>query len=809
MTDRRKVLLYIAALAVLLILFFSKILFTDKIVRAPDIINEFYWGVEKIPEMKFTDQFRINIKSADWDIFSNGGMTTGGGAKSTQFLLYKNLIFYFFQPPASVAWFMVFHLFFGAAGAYLYCRAVGASPFASLLGGLIFAVAPENASLINAGHVMKIATISFVPWAFYFFEKGFQTRKLIFFLATAFTLAFQFFNTHWQVAYYTCLCIGVYALLRGAGILINEWRTAGKGEISKLIGMNLVTMIFFLSTVAISLLPLAHWSTETTRGAKSGAGGGKGGISVQEGMLWSLPPEELSTFIIPGLIGLSRQEGGENPTNIRSYYWGRMIMTQTTDYMGLLPWLLLPLPLIFRRDRYTWIALFAVVGGIIFSMGKYSFIYRFLFDYFPGINRFRVPKMMMFIPVFGVGILAARGLDILIEEGLKKSKSFKIYMAGILSLPLLLLLLLGIEVALKSTWINLFYDFLRQPTRYEYGAYLIEQRWDNLVIETGIAAIIASIFAIVFFAFSKRWLTGRLLPYVLLALFLCDVWRINDKFMFLIDLPQRVRKGNTTPVIDYLKKESKQYRVMLLSGVDSRLYETNGIPMLYTPYPVQQKRWEYFLDSFNPASSMPDFLNLRYLVYDMNTYEQEKGFLGSKYKPVFQDPNSGEIVLENQNVLPKGWLVSSVFVSKSAQEIVGILQNPSFNPNDAAIVESIPPIPMPPPDRLQNDISGEVIIDKYEAEFLSMTANVNKNSMLVLGEKYYDGWKAFVDGKPAEIYRANYVLRGVYLTPGVHKIEFVFDPLPYKIGKYLTLFSFALFAVMLGREVWKKRKTKS
>ena len=42
----------------------------------------------------------------------------------------------------------------------------------------------------------------------------------------------------------------------------------------------------------------------------------------------------------------ARQEGGENPTNIASYYWGRMRFTQTTDYVGLLPWLLLPLPLI-------------------------------------------------------------------------------------------------------------------------------------------------------------------------------------------------------------------------------------------------------------------------------------------------------------------------------------------------------------------------------------------------------------------------------------------------------------------------------
>ena len=67
------------------------------------------------------------------------------------------------------------------------------------------------------------------------------------------------------------------------------------------------------------------------------------------------------------------------------------------------------------------------------------------------------------------------------------------------------------------------------------------------------------------------------------------------------------------------------------------------------------------------------------------------------------------------------------------------------------------------------------------------------------------GWKATVDDKSVDIQRVNYILRGVYLTPGTHKVEFRFDPLPFKIGKYLTLASFALFAGMLIRE-WRLRR---
>jgi hypothetical protein len=48
----------------------------------------------------------------------------------------------------------------------------------------------------------------------------------------------------------------------------------------------------------------------------------------------------------------------------------------------------------------------------------------------------------------------------------------------------------------------------------------------------------------------------------------------------------------------------------------------------------------------------------------------------------------------------------------------------------------------------------------------------------------------------------NHILRGVYLTPGEHRVEFLFDPLPFRIGKWITLVSFAVYALFLGREIW-------
>jgi hypothetical protein len=802
MTERRKDFWLLAMLLGILVLFFSKILFTDMIVRAPDIVAEFYWSIQHFKAMSFLDLFRLDL-NASWDLLSNGGGSEGGGTVSMQFLFYRNLIFWLFPEPANVAWFMVFHLFFGGAGTYCFCRAIGVGRLGSLLGGLIFALAPENASLINAGHVQKIATISFAPWAFYFLEKGFQTRRYIFPLSTAVCLAFQFFNMHWQVAFYTCLGVGVYGICRSIGILRTEPDKTGR-TLGRLFGLNLVTLLFFLSTVAISLVPLSDWSKDTTRGVQSGANQGKGGLDVEEAMSWSLPPEELATFVIPGFFGFSRQEGGYNGKAIGSYYWGRMNFTQTTDYMGLLPWLLVPLPLIFRRDKYTWLASAGVVVGILFSMGKFTPFYWFLYEHLPGVNRFRVPKMIMFLPVMGLGVLAARGMDLLLDEKVRQTKGFRGYLMALAALPVAVLTLFVSVYAVKDGWVSFFYDMLAAPTRYEEGPALFAQRWDNLVRETWIALLVCSIHAAVIAGFSRKASLVKWLPYLLLVCYLADVGRVNSKYLLLQPVPAQSR-GVKTPTLDYLAKAGKEYRVLPMDGSDPMSFATSGVPVMFTSNPVQKRRWQEFLDAFSLNSNLPDLMNVRYLVEDRAQYEKEKAVLSSKYTPVFSSPDGGTVVLQNSRVLPKAWLVPSAVLVDSSQQTLGAMQNPAFDPRTLAFVESAPPIPLANPSAPVPGSPGQVKVLKYESTRIGLDAEVAMNSLLVLGEKYYKGWRASVDGNQAEIFPVDHVLRGIYLTPGRHRVEFVFDPVPFKIGKYLTLASFAFFALMLAREIRLRR----
>jgi hypothetical protein len=322
--------------------------------------------------------------------------------------------------------------------------------------------------------------------------------------------------------------------------------------------------------------------------------------------------------------------------------------------------------------------------------------------------------------------------------------------------------------------------------------------------ETVIAAGWATAYAVTLFALFRGWLSIRFLPMILLLLLVTDLGRVNSKFMPLADVPV-ISKGVVTPVMDFLRKDSKQYRTLPFSS-DPQQYSAAGIPTMYMSTPVQQIRWQDFLDNFSLNSVMPDMLNIKYVIFSRDQYQQEKSQLSPKYEQVFQSPDGNEIVVRNNAVFPKAWLVPSTVVVADRQQQISILTNPAFEPRRVAFVESQPALSLLPPEAAIQETIGSVSIKSYEDERILLDATATRNALLVLGEKYYKGWTAHIDGIKANIHPVDRILRGVYLTPGSHKIEFRFDPLPFKIGKWLTLASFALFAGMLVRELLLRRK---
>ena len=88
-------------------------------------------------------------------------------------------------------------------------------------------------------------------------------------------------------------------------------------------------------------------------------------------------------------------------------------------------------------------------------------------------------------------------------------------------------------------------------------------------------------------------------------------------------------------------------------------------------------------------------------------------------------------------------------------------------------------------------------IISYEDTKVVVAASTNQQGLLILGDQYYPGWRAYVDGHLVPIIRVNHVLRGVALPPGQHEVLFQFAPRSLRTGIWLSVIGLALLAVLI------------
>lgn len=791
----RKDRFWMLLLGTIVILFLQRLLFTDRIIRASDVITQFFWAAKGVHDQSVIDYLRSlpGIFQASWEPLNDGGRTLEGGWNAIGLLFHRYLIQHFFPFPACIAWLAALSLVWGGLGTFRYCRRIGISQAGAFLAGLVFSLGAENLTLINAGHIQKLEAICWFPWILLSLEKALSGRRFFHYAMTALLLAIQFFTMHWQISFYSCLAVALYWFFHTGWRLVAQPESRPSWLRDTLLA--LVMMLLFFSTIAMSFAPLFSWSQQSERG---------GGMSHEEGMSWSMPPEEILTYVVPGLVGLSRQEEGDIPKRGEVYYWGRMHFTQTSDYLGLLPLLLLPLGFMARRDRHSRFFALLMTLTLVMALGKYTFVYRFLFDHLPGFSTFRVPKMILFLFAFGASALSGMGFQALLDadgdRGVLRRWLSGCGLFTALLAAFWLYLNINPEIVLETAR-----GVINQATRYQSDISLITERYRNMPAETGLAFGICLLNLALLAAWYRGRLATRVLAPLLMLLFLFDLWRVNERFMVLTSPPPADRKAARNDIVDYLEPRMGLYRMQPMDSVSSHYYADYGFPNISAYVTVSEKRYKEFLETFNPMGAMADIMNLRYLVISASDYAMQKSQLSAKYTPVFTSA-TGSLVLENRTVLPKAWLVPAVKTVTDSRERLAILSSAmDFNPSRVALVETPPPFPLPPFSQGMPG-AGNTHVALYTPNLIRVTATASVNCLLVLGEKQYRWWAARIDGKPAGIQTVNHILRGVYLTPGTHTVEFRFDPLPFKIGKWLTLASFALFAVLLARELVRSKK---
>jgi uncharacterized membrane protein YfhO len=91
---------------------------------------------------------------------------------------------------------------------------------------------------------------------------------------------------------------------------------------------------------------------------------------------------------------------------------------------------------------------------------------------------------------------------------------------------------------------------------------------------------------------------------------------------------------------------------------------------------------------------------------------------------------------------------------------------------------------------------------RYEPERVELRARADRRGLVVLSDVWFPGWKATVDGRDVPIHRVDYLLRGVVVGPGEHKIVMRYQPWSWRIGWIVSL----LTALLLLGALWKSAR---
>jgi hypothetical protein len=145
---------------------------------------------------------------------------------------------------------------------------------------------------------------------------------------------------------------------------------------------------------------------------------------------------------------------------------------------------------------------------------------------------------------------------------------------------------------------------------------------------------------------------------------------------------------------------------------------------------------------------------------------------------------SGDVkIFERLGAPGRAWLVHGLQPVLDETEALARLSEPLFDPRRTALVIG-PGISRPPESATPTE---EVTIRAYNAERVSLYARAVKPATLVLADAFYPGWKATVDGVPAEILKVNFMFRGLHLEPGEHEVTFLYQPETWWWGLRISL----------------------
>jgi Bacterial membrane protein YfhO len=152
-------------------------------------------------------------------------------------------------------------------------------------------------------------------------------------------------------------------------------------------------------------------------------------------------------------------------------------------------------------------------------------------------------------------------------------------------------------------------------------------------------------------------------------------------------------------------------------------------------------------------------------------------------------------IYRNANAVPRAFVVGAQRVVDGEDEALRATTAPGFDPLQVAVTEEHV-AGVPREGEAAAGEAGSARIGEYTDDRVVVEAAARAGGLLVLTDVHYPGWKAEVDGEPAEVERVDYLLRGVRIPAGAHRVEMTYEPLSWRIGWIVSLLAMVAVAAV-------------
>ncbi|MDI6762685.1 MAG: YfhO family protein [Thermodesulfobacteriota bacterium] len=738
----------------------------------------------------------------------------------------------FFLLPFDIAFNAIIILHFSLAGlfVYLFLRDLKVSSTGSLISGLILML---SGYLLSVHSLLTILlSVIWTPLIMMFFRRAMERPGIKNEILTAVFMTISFLGGGIEIVYGNFFVLLVMMFL---SMLPNKSYVGDKPRRYILMIRSLLTISFsFLILSAIQLLPFLELWIHSIRGT---------GISYQEATVWSFAPKDILLFFLPDAYGYFLD---------MKKYWITQCWLKTM-YTGGLPFILslifflvphpdpLPAPLPYGgegrvrgigRGRMLFLSL--MLFSLFLSLGQYNPLYPLVFKYVPFFNGIRYPVKFLYIFILALAITAGLGFERLMQFSKERNgKGLKhlLIAFSLISGFILLFLALGhkeVEHFLKLKEID-FPQFnhlstnLHHTKRFFFYLTLFflllrvgyEVKWKGWTKVLLVFFLTADLFGNMGF-YGKEKSPDYFKKTKILEIITSDreIFRTFSTGKT-IALDNPILVGNAIP-FDLIKEKhlpslNMIFHVHDIWGVDVVRLKKNddlykkfiSLPSISSSYLIDVYGVKYVI-SVTPLEEDPRFELI---------YARLEGLEGNQENLLKQNTIK---LYRNKSPLPRAWLVREFKVMDS-KEILLMVIGKDFRPDREVLLEEGPPHVDPLPrfvergrgarDRARDRArrNGEVEFISESNNRLSLKVEAKEGCILILSDTHYPGWKVFVNGKEEKILRANYNFRAVSLSRGVHRVEFVYAPLSFKLGAGLSIIG-VISCAIIG---WSSRRRKN